>query len=91
MRGLARVGGQSPEPLTPTLSQLKRGEGVLRDPGRGFNLFKALRRDFRALAVDEVESNGLASVGGQSPEPLTPTLSPLKRGEGVGGERGGSA
>ena len=53
-RGVASVRGQSPKPLTPTLSPLKRGEGVLRRrarrnlSGRGINLFKLLRRNLRA-------------------------------------------
>ncbi len=55
MRGRAGAdSGRSPRPLTPTLSPLKRGEGVLRLPsplvsGRGFNLFRALRRISRAI------------------------------------------
>ena len=66
-------------------------------PGRGINLFKALRPIFRALVAcrsggasllpacgEKVRMRGRVSVdGGQSPKPLTPTLSPLKRGEGV--------
>ena len=53
MRGRASAdSGQSPKPLTPTLSPLKRGEGVpLAISGRGFNLFKALRRNLRAIVV----------------------------------------
>ncbi len=78
MRGQASAdSGQTPKALTPTLSPLMRGEGVIRrwarrKPGRRINPFKGLWRNLRASADS-----------GQSPKPLAPTLSPLMRGEGV--------
>ena len=60
MRGWVRFGGQSPRPLTPTLSPRSpgqepgEGEGVMRRrarldfSGRGINLFNGFRRIFRA-------------------------------------------
>ncbi len=48
MRGGVSVCGQSPKPLTPTLSPLKRGVGV---SGRGFNVFKLLRQILRAIVT----------------------------------------
>jgi hypothetical protein len=148
MRGRAGAdSGQSPRPLTPTLSPLKRGEGDLRLPsplvsGRGFHLFRGLLRNLRAIVAcrggaasplpaqagrggpaplesarfraqiqsfqshakdfpgdrrlpgrrsvllpvhgEKVRMRGRAGAdSGRSPRPLTPTLSPLKRGEGV--------
>ena len=91
MRGGASVRGQSPKPLTPTLSPPKRGEGEL--AGRGINLFKALRRIFRAIAApfllpprarpgdhgEKVRMRGGASVRGQSPSP-SPQPSPRQSG-----------
>src|SRR5208283_3983475 len=65
-----------------------------RNPGRGFKPFKVLCRIFRAIVAcralsllpvhgEKAGMSGLAGIrAGQSPKPLTPTLSPLKRGEG---------
>ena len=90
----------------PNPLPLKRGEGV--PSGRGFNLFRGLLRNLRAIVVcrgggasrpspgvdsgdhREKVSSRIKSRGGARRAPtaangraLTPTLSPLKRGEGV--------
>ena len=101
-----RSGGPNLSALMPRSDATRRvakrgraGSGVdgCGNPGRGINLFKALRPIFRALVAcrsggasllpacgEKVRMRGRVSVdGGQSPKPLTPTLSPLKRGEGV--------
>jgi hypothetical protein len=69
MRGRATSrSGQSPKPLTPTLSALERGEGELRLPsplgfsGRGFNLFKGLQPKFRATESRQA-ANEVAPLG----------------------------
>ncbi len=52
MRGRASGhSGQSPTALTPTLSPPRRGEGVLCNSESEFNVFRGLRRDFRAVVA----------------------------------------
>jgi hypothetical protein len=59
-------------PLAPTLFPLKRGDGDPRDPGRGFNLVKALQRIFRA-------SVALTPAGDVMPADAGIQIQPLRR------------
>ena len=101
--GDRRVPGSVPSPRVPAIpgSRARGGEGVLRRrdrldfSGRGFNLFRGLRRDFRASVArrgasllpacgEKVRMRGWVRFGGQSPRPLTPTLSPRSPGQEPG-------